>query len=43
MGAPPARISEVAKALVERGYDVTVTTIDKKITPMNTILIGIPN
>ncbi|MBT4539761.1 hypothetical protein HOC32_05725 [Candidatus Woesearchaeota archaeon] len=29
--------------LIERGYDVTVTTIDKKITPMNTILIGIPN
>lgn len=26
MGAPPARISEVAKALVERGYDVSVIT-----------------
>lgn len=26
MGAPPARISEVAKTLVERGYDVSVIT-----------------
>jgi len=32
-----------ARYLLERGYAVTIRTIDRKITPMNNIIIGIPN